>query len=109
MAESQEIASGYRRVEMRNAEFHTGQIKHVCETKLKIISRDSGEYNGWYIFRNKKVARITVSKGRKFVKPNTYHSMAKQLKLTNSQFDDLLACPLTKALYEQHLSTLPGL
>lgn len=91
---------------MRNTEFNTGDVKRVCETKLRIEFRDGKEFNGWYIYNDCKVTRITVPKGKKFIPPKTYGSMARQLKLNSGQFDRLLACPLTKDAYELHLAQL---
>ncbi len=58
------------------------------------------ELNGWFVLDDKKVARITVPHGRKFVPPKTYKSMATQLKLSIDEFDDLLECPLDRQKYE---------
>ena len=88
---------------MRNSEFQTNHVKKVCEDKLHIRFRDAGEYNGWFILDGRKVARITVPKGRKFIPQGTYGNMARQLKLTVSQFDELLDCPLKKPRFEQIL------
>ncbi len=90
---------------MLNAQFETDKVKKVCEKKLKIQFRDAGEFNGWYELDGKKVARITVSKGRKYIPPGTYKSMATQLKLTVSQFDDLLKCPLMRPKFDEILKS----
>jgi hypothetical protein len=85
---------------MKNQKFNTHKIKQICESKLEIDFRTGGkEFNGWFWLDDKKVNRITVSKGRKFVPPKTYTNMAKQLNLTTSEFDDLLECPLEQAAY----------
>jgi hypothetical protein len=47
-----------------------------------------------------KTKRITIPKGRKTIPRGTYSSMARQLGLSVSEFDQLLECPLTKAKYE---------
>lgn len=86
---------------MKNASFQTNDIKKCCEKKLSIEFRKAKEFNGWYLLDDKKTARITVPKGRKFVPPKTYKSMATQLKLNVNQFDDLLVCPLDKDEYER--------
>lgn len=89
---------------MKNSKFDSQDVKSCCEKKLKIVFRDSKEFNGWFLLNSVKVARITVPKGRKFLPPKTYKSMANQLKLTSSQFDDLLECPLDKSRFEAILS-----
>lgn len=85
---------------MKNSQFDSHDVKKRCENKLGIEFRDGHEFNGWFIFADKKVARITVPKGRKDIPPKTYQSMARQLKLTTMQFDDLLECPLDRNSYE---------
>ncbi len=92
---------------MKNASFDTSNVKKCCEDKLDIEFRGGKELNGWYILDGKKAARITVPKGRKFIPPKTYKSMARQLKLTLSQFDDFLECPLQQKEYETILKS-PG-
>lgn len=86
---------------MKNAQYNSKDVKDTCETKLKIQFRDGKEYNGWYELNGKKMCRITVPKGRKFLPTGTYKAMARQLKLTVKQFDDFLDCPLTRQLYDQ--------
>lgn len=79
---------------MKNTAFDTNEVKHCCEHKLGISFRGGKEFNGWVTINNKNFARITVPMGRKNISPKTYKSMARQLKLTAEQFDDLLECPL---------------
>lgn len=91
---------------MKNTQFTTHDVKNCCgnESKLNIEFNTSGkEYNGWFIKEQKKICRITVPKGRKSIGKGLYHSMARQLNLTNSEFDDLLECPLKRAGYEEIL------
>jgi len=90
---------------MKNANFHTRDVKNICEQKLNIEFRSGKEYNGWYMQNSKKVARITVPKGRKPIHRKTYKSMAMQLKLKVNEFDDLLECPLDKEKYDEILQT----
>lgn len=86
---------------MRNAEFHTHDVKKCCESKLGIKFKPGAEFNGWYTVDNRKAARITIPMGRKPIPPKTYKSMAKQLKLTIKEFDSLLECPLTRQDYDK--------
>lgn len=89
---------------MDNTTYDTADVKRVCEAKLKIEFRTGGkEFNGWYYLNDKKVCRITVPKGKKFIPPKTYKSMAMQLKLLSGEFDQMLACPLTRAAYDNIL------
>ena len=90
---------------MKNANFHTKDVKTICENKLDIEFRSGKEYNGWFLLDDQKVARITVPKGRKPIPRKTYISMAIQLKLLVDEFDDLLECPIDKEKYEQILKS----
>jgi hypothetical protein len=89
---------------MKNAQFHTNNVKSVCENKLEIDFRSGKEYNGWFWLNGKKKKRITIPKGRKPIPPKTYKTMALQLGLHVNEFDSLLECPLTKESYEQLIS-----
>ena len=62
--------------------------------------RKGKELNGWITLNDLKVARITVSHGRKFITRKVYKSMANQLRLSVKEFDDLLECPLDRKKYE---------
>lgn len=84
---------------MKNGKFNTNDVKSTCERKLSIQFRNNKECNGWVIFENVKLSRVTVPLGRKPIPPKTYTTMAKQLHLTVSEFDELLECPLTSVRY----------
>jgi hypothetical protein len=84
---------------MKNGKFSTIHVKHVCERKLSVKFRVTKECNGWIVFQNVKLSRITVPKGRKTIPPGTYKSMAVQLNLTTDELDELLECPLTTERY----------
>ncbi|KFZ44932.1 hypothetical protein KD27_02555 [Smithella sp. D17] len=84
---------------MKNGKFNTNDVKHTCENKLSIKFRNTKECNGWVIFNNVKLSRVTVPLGRKPIPPKTYKNMANQLHLTVDEFDDLLECPLTADKY----------
>ncbi len=84
---------------MKNSIYNSHDVKQKCENKFNIEFRATKEFNGWYIYNNKKVARITVPRGRKYLPPKTYKSMASQLKLTVDEFDEFLDCPLDKNKY----------
>ena len=88
---------------MKNTKFNSHDVKSCCEKKLKIEFRATKEFNGWYLLNDKKVVRITVPQGRKFLPPKTYKSMANQLKLDTHQFDNLLECPLDKKGFDSIL------
>jgi hypothetical protein len=79
---------------MKNAQYNSNEIKKICENKLSINFRSGKEFNGWFKFNGKRIARITVPKGKKEVPRGTYKSMANQLKLKVNQFDDFLECDI---------------
>ncbi len=87
----------------------THQVKAVCERKLGITFRTGGHYVGWYELNGVKICRITIPMGRKDIPLKTGKSMAEQLKLTVSEFKELLACPLSREAYDQLLPERPGL
>jgi len=84
---------------MKNGKFNTYDVKTTCEKKLNIVFRSNGEFNGWYCLDGNKTCRITIPKGRKNIRTETYKSMARQLKLSIQDFDELLECPLTPEKY----------
>lgn len=84
---------------MKNNQYSTYDVKRVCESKLSIEFRCEKECNGWFEYEGKRIARITIPKGRKLIPPSTYASMAKQLKLEVGRFDELLDCPLALKEY----------
>jgi len=91
---------------MKNASFDTSDVKKCCENKLDIEFRDGKHFNGWYYLEDKRIARITVPKGKKSIHPKTYKSMASQLKLDVDQFDDLLECPIEGREYKEIVKAL---
>ncbi len=89
---------------MKNASYNTYEVKKILENKLGLRFEGKPELKGWYKLKNKKVARVTVPKGRKFIPPKTYSSMARQLLLDVKQFDKLLDCYIKKNEYEDIIS-----
>ena len=91
---------------MDNTQYSAYDIKRICERKLKISFGKGGkEQNGWFMLDGIKIARITIPKGRKFIPQGTYSSMAKQLKLTVSEFDNMLVCTMS---YAEYISIIQG-
>ena len=88
---------------MKNASFNTKDVKKRCEDKLEVDFRRGKEFNGWYYVDDRKATRITIPKGRKPIPPKTYQSMARQLRLNISQFDDFLECPMDGQEYDRIL------
>jgi hypothetical protein len=88
---------------MNNSKYNTQDVRNRCEHKLDIEFRITKELNGWYKYDNKKICRVTVSKGRKALPPKTYQSIADQLKLSIDDFDRFMDCPLKKDEYDKIL------
>jgi hypothetical protein len=94
---------------MKNQKFNNFRIKKICESKLDIdFKKGAKELSGWFKKDDKKVNRITIPKGRENPKRGTYKSMATQLDLKVSEFDELLECPLDRKGYEKILKDRPN-
>jgi hypothetical protein len=93
---------------MKNNSYDTRDVKKCCEYKLGICFRPGKEFNGWFEVNGKKAARITIPKGKKPIPLKTYKSMADQLKLSVTEFDNLLDCSLSGEDYKTHLRDLLG-
>lgn len=52
---------------MRNAQYKSDDIKKICTNKLSVEFKKGRqkEFNGWFIYDSKKIARITIPKGKK--------------------------------------------
>lgn len=77
---------------MKNSQFTTLNAVKACEGKLGIKFRSGGELNGWFIHEGRRIARVTIPKGRKGFPPKTYKCIAQQLKLSVENLDGLLEC-----------------
>lgn len=78
---------------MKNSQFTTLDAVKACENKLGIAFRSGGELNGWFIHEGRRIARVTIPKGRKSFPPKTYKCIAGQLKINVADLDGLLECP----------------
>ncbi len=86
---------------MLNAQFDSDNVVKICKRKLKISFRCNKEYNGWYMIGKRRVARITIPKGKKNISPGLYKGMAEDLLLSTSEFDNLMSCPLSGDGYKK--------
>ena len=80
---------------MKNSQFNSHDIKMKCEHKLGMNFDGKKELNARMRYKGKFI-RVTVPKGRKRLPPKTYKTIANQLYLSTSQFDNLLSCPFSK-------------
>lgn len=84
---------------MKNAQFDTLHIRKICHQKLGIDFEATKETNGAFYYDERKIYKISVPKGRKTLPAGTYAGIARQLKISIAQFDELLACPLSFECY----------
>jgi hypothetical protein len=77
------------------------EVAHAINKKIGSNPRSKTENNVWYILDGKKVLRVTYPHGNGVLPPGTTNSIISQLKLTKSQFKDLVRCPLTTIGYEK--------
>jgi hypothetical protein len=71
--------------------------------KLPLEVRSTGHRYGWLIVENKKVLRVHYAHGKGDLPEKIMHKIRGQLKLSEKDFKDLTACPLT---FEGYLDIL---
>ena len=71
--------------------------------KLALEVRSTGHNYGWLTVNDKKILRVHYSHGKGDLPDKIMHKIRGQLKLSEKDFRDLIACPLT---YEGHLEIL---
>lgn len=75
------------------------EVVAALKNKLSINFRITKEMNGWFVYNDKKILRVTVPKGRGSLRKRTQASIINQLKLTNESFANLIDCPLKHGDY----------
>lgn len=70
---------------------------HTFENKLEIEFRHGDHPVGWFVLNDKKVLQITVVNVHRgsSVAPGTLKSIINQRKLSNSEFQDRIECPMS--------------
>jgi hypothetical protein len=71
--------------------------------KLALEVRLTGHNYGWLTVNDKKILRVHYSHGKGDLPDKIMHKIRGQLKLSEKDFRDLIACPLT---YEGYLEIL---
>ena len=71
--------------------------------KLSLQVRSTGHTYGWLIVNGKKILRVHYSHGKGDLSDKIMHKIRGQLKLSEKDFKNLVACPLT---YEDYLDIL---
>ena len=89
---------------MGRLNFTRQEVRGAIDKKLRPEWRSGAEQTGWYYLGGKKILRVSVPRGRGQLPPGTAHSIKKQLRLTTSQFADLVHCRLTGSDYAEIIS-----
>ena len=85
-------------------------LSNAIEAKLPGHHRGSKETNHWVVIDGKKQFRVTCPKVHAGdVKVGTAKSIREQMRLTDSEFEDFVACTLTGPTYEALIRTKLGL
>jgi hypothetical protein len=71
--------------------------------KLALEIRSTGHRYGWLIVKNKKILRVHRSHGKGDLSDKIMHKIRGQLKLSEKDSKELVACPLT---FEGYLDIL---
>ncbi len=72
-------------------------------SKLSLQVRSTGHNYGWLIVNDKKILRVHYSHGKGDLPNKIMHKIRGQLKLSEKDFINLIACPLS---YEDYLDIL---
>lgn len=67
--------------------------------KLQMEVRDAKDRIAWFVYQGKKVLKTKRSHGRGEIKGNVAYLIRQQLKLSEDQFRELIACPLQRDEY----------
>jgi len=88
--------------------YKTNQVIGFIQNKLKIGLSGKKEPKGWYYLDGQKRVRVTVSKehGSTTLKKGTTKGIARQLMVTNIEFDALYNCPMSGTDYEAKIRRL---
>lgn len=79
-----------------------GKVTRALERKVGLSFRGRKERVAWYVLNGKRRFRVRAPKKHPGdLPPGTAGSIKSQLKLTTSQFRQLVACPISGAEYEE--------
>lgn len=90
--------------------FNNFEIYNKIKDKLKGINERKGKnphYNLTYISPNEEVVKIRIPHNRDTSPDGTYASMAKDLRLSVKQFNQLIKCDLSKKEFDKILKQNP--
>jgi len=77
-------------------------IKRIFN-KLSLQLRSTGHHYGWLTVNDKKILRVHYSHGKGDIPNKIMHKIRGQLKLSEKDFKNLVACPLA---YDDYLAIL---
>jgi len=88
--------------------YKINKVIGFVENKLKIDISGKKELKGWYYLDGQKRVRVTVPKehGSTTLKKGTTKGIARQLMVTNIEFDALYNCPMSGTDYEAKIRRL---
>ena len=75
-------------------------IHRALVNKLKIEFNSSGDPVGWYILDGKAQFKIKVSQMHRTWSPGVIRDVMRRIRLNNSEFRDLVNCPMSASDYE---------
>jgi hypothetical protein len=93
---------------MPRLNYNPKDLTNALESKLGITFRDGKERTGWFEVDGKKQIRFTIPHVHRSWGKGTISDIRRASKLTNSQFDDLVRCPLSRSGYQRILRQLLG-
>ena len=75
------------------------EIGRIFE-KLQLDVRSTKHRYGWFTFQGRKILRVHYSHGKGSIPGRVSDKIRSQLKLTQKDFRNLMACPLSLKEYE---------
>ena len=78
------------------------EIRRVFK-KLELEVRSTSHHYGWFSFEGKKILRVHVSHGKGALPGRVSDKIRSQLRLSEDDFKELLACPLSRDEYVEIL------
>ncbi len=67
--------------------------------KLKLEVRSTTHRYGWFTFEGSKILRVHFSHGKGSIPGRVSHKIRSQLRLSQDDFRELIACPLSREGY----------
>lgn len=68
-------------------------------SKLELTVRSTGHHYGWLMIDDVKILRVHYSHGKGDIPGKVIHKIRGQLKLSETDFTNLVRCPLSRKEY----------